>query len=53
MAALFLGVAAYFGIQAVQYLDDPLSVTLAYHYEVERAVGGVLCEPRRCLVHVW
>ena len=26
MAALFLGVAAYFGIQAVQYLDDPLGV---------------------------
>ena len=49
MAALFLGVAAYFGIQAVQYLDDPLSVTLAYHYEVERAVdltGFVVREER-------
>ena len=38
MAALFLGVAAYFGIQAFQYLDDPLGVTLAYRYEVEQAV---------------
>lgn len=49
MAALFLGVAAYFGIQAVQYVDDPLSVTLAYRYEVERAVdltGFVVREER-------
>lgn len=38
MAALFLGVAAYFGVQAAHYLDDPLRVTLAYRYEVERAV---------------
>lgn len=37
MAALFLGVAAYFGIQAFQFLDDPLSLTLAYQYEVEQA----------------
>ena len=49
MAALFLGVAAYFGIQAVQYVDDPLSVTLAYRYEVERTVdltGFVVREER-------
>ena len=49
MAALFLGVAAYFGIQAVQYLDDPLGVTLAYRYEVERTVdmtGFVVREER-------
>lgn len=49
MAALFLGVAAYFGVQAVQYLDDPLGVTLAYRYEVEQAVdmtGFVVREER-------
>ncbi len=49
MAALFLGVAAYFGIEAFQYLDDPLGVTLAYHYEVEQAVdltGFVVREER-------
>lgn len=49
MAALFLGVAAYFGIEAFQYLDDPLGVTLAYRYEVEQAVdltGFVVREER-------
>lgn len=49
MIALFLGVAAYFGIQAFQYVDDPLSVTLAYRYEVERTVdltGFVIREER-------
>lgn len=49
MIALFLGVAAYFGVQAVHYLDDPLGVTLAYSYEVERAVdltGFVVREER-------
>ncbi len=49
MAALFLGVAGYFGIQAFQYLDDPLGVTLAYRYEVEQAVdmtGYVVREER-------
>lgn len=49
MAALFLGVAAYFGIQAFQYLDDPLGVTLAYRYEVEQTVdmtGFVVREER-------
>lgn len=49
MAALFLGVAAYFGVEAVRYLDDPLSVTLAYRYEVERTVdlsGYVVREER-------
>ncbi|WP_325200491.1 HlyD family efflux transporter periplasmic adaptor subunit [Oscillibacter sp.] len=49
MAALFLGVAAYFGVQAFQYLDDPLGVTLAYRYEVEQAVdmtGFVVREER-------
>lgn len=49
MTALFLGVAAYFGVQAVQYLDDPLGVTLAYRYEVEQTVdmtGFVVREER-------
>lgn len=49
MAALFLGVAAYFGVEAVRYLDDPLGVTLAYRYEVERTVdlsGFVVREER-------
>jgi hypothetical protein len=49
MAALFLGVAAYFGIQAFQYLDDPLGVTLAYRYEVEQTLdlsGFVVREER-------
>ncbi len=49
MAALFLGVAAYFGIEAFQYLDDPLGVTLAYRYEVEQTLdlsGFVVREER-------
>ncbi len=49
MAVLFLGVAAYFGVQAVRYLDDPLTVTLAYRYEVENTVdlsGFVVREER-------
>ena len=49
MAALFLGVAGYFGIQAFQYLDDPLGIILAYRYEVEQAVdmtGYVVREER-------
>ena len=40
MAALFFGVAAYFGIQAFHYLDDPLMVTLAYSYQVESTVSA-------------
>lgn len=49
MAALFLGVAGYFGIQGFHYLDDPLSVTLAYGYQVETTVeltGFVVREER-------
>jgi len=38
MTALFLGVGAYFAIQAFHYLDDPLTITLAYSYEVENTV---------------
>lgn len=49
MAALFFGVVAYFGIQAIQYLDDPLTITLAYSYQVENTVdltGYVVREER-------
>lgn len=49
MAALFLAVAAYFGIQAFHYLDDPLTLALAYQYEVEQAqdlAGFVIREER-------
>ena len=51
MAALFLGVAAYFGIQAFHYLDDPLSVTLAYQYEVEQTqdLTGFMVREERVL----
>nr|WP_325213011.1 HlyD family efflux transporter periplasmic adaptor subunit [uncultured Oscillibacter sp.] len=51
MAALFLGVAAYFGVQAVQYLDDPLGVTLAYRYEVEHTLDltGFVAREERVL----
>lgn len=49
MAALFLLVAAYFAVEALQYLDDPLAVTLAYRYQVETTVdltGYVVREER-------
>lgn len=49
MLALFAGVAAYFLIQGFQYLDDPLTITLAYSYEVEKTVdltGLVIREER-------
>ena len=37
LAAVTLGVLAYFAVQAVRYLSDPLTTTLAYRYEVELA----------------
>ena len=49
MVALFCGVAAYFGVQALHYLDDPLAVTLAYGYQLEDSVelsGFVIREER-------
>ena len=49
MTILFLGVAAYFGIQAFHFLDDPLNITLVYRYEVESTVdvaGFVIREER-------
>ena len=38
MAAVILGLLAYFGIQGLRYFDDPLTTTLAYAYEVEEGV---------------
>ena len=51
MTALFLGVAAYFLIQALQFLDDPLTVTLAYNYQVESTVdlAGYVVRDERVL----
>lgn len=49
LAVITLAVAAYFGIQAVRYFQDPLSTTLAYAYEVEDSVsltGYVVREER-------
>ena len=39
MAAVTLGLAAYFGFQAVHYFSDPLSTIPAYNYRVEEAVS--------------
>lgn len=39
MLLITLGVAAYFGIQAFRYFDDPLSTTLAYAYQVEEEIS--------------
>lgn len=39
MAAVTLGLAAYFGFQAVRYFSDPLSTIPAYNYRVEEAVS--------------
>ena len=39
MAALTLGVLAYFGIQAFRYFTDPLTTATAYTYQVDRSVS--------------
>ena len=39
LAVITLAVAAYFGVQALRYFQDPLSTTLAYAYEVEESVS--------------
>lgn len=39
MAAVTLALAAYFGLQAIQYFSDPFSTTFAYNYQVEQAVS--------------
>ncbi len=38
LLAVTLGVLAYFGIQGLQYLGDPLATTLAYNYQVEEGM---------------
>ena len=38
LLAVTLGVLAYFGIQGMQYLGDPLTTTLAYNYQVEEGM---------------
>lgn len=51
LAVIMLAVAAYFGIQAVQYFQDPLSTTLAYTYTVEEStnVSGYVVREERVL----
>lgn len=38
LLAVTLGVLAYFAIQGLQYLDDPLTTTLVYNYQVEEGM---------------
>ena len=38
LLAVTLGVLAYFGIQGLQYLGEPLTTTLAYNYQVEEGM---------------
>ena len=39
LAAVTLGVVAYFGIQAFRYFTNPLTTTAAYTYSVDRSVS--------------
>lgn len=39
MLAVTLALAAYFGVQAVNYFSDPLTTTLTYTYQVEDSVS--------------
>ena len=39
LAAVTLGVLAYFVIQAVRYFGDPLTTTIAYQYQVEMSTA--------------
>ena len=39
LAAVTLGVLAYFGLQAFQYFTDPLTTTPVYDYSVDRSVS--------------
>lgn len=38
LLAVTLGILAYFGVQGLQYLSDPLTTTLAYNYQVEEGM---------------
>ena len=49
LLAVTLGVLAYFGLQGLDYLSDPLTTTLAYNYQVEEGTdlsGYVVREER-------
>ena len=49
LLAVTLGVLAYFGIQGLDYLSDPLTTTLAYNYQVAEGTdlsGYVVREER-------
>ena len=49
MLAVFLGVLVYFGVQMARYIDDPLTTTLVYPYQVETGLdlsGWVVREER-------
>ena len=47
MAAITLAVLAYFGVQAVRYIQDPMATTLAYPYAVEESVSLSGCVVRQ------
>lgn len=50
LAAVTLGVLAYFSIQAVRYFGDPLTTTIAYQYpggECPRCCPAMWCGTRR------
>ena len=47
MAAVTLGIFAYFGIQVYRYMDDPMLTTLAYTYQVEDSVEISGCMVRQ------
>ena len=51
MLLVALGVAAYFGYQALRYLDDPLTTTMAYTYTVDKVidVSGYVVRSERVL----
>ena len=61
LLAVTLGVLAYFGIQGLQYLGDPLTTTLAYNYQVEEGMDlsgyvvrreQVLADEASCLLRL-
>jgi len=51
MAVICLAVLAYFGIQAFRYYGDPLTTTVAYHYQLEQTatVSGYLVRNEQVL----
>lgn len=51
MLLVALGMAAYFGYQALRYLDNPLTTTMAYAYTVDKVVdvSGYVVRSERIL----